>query len=124
MSFLQFDHGETLAMLRDTVRDFAAQEIAPRAAEIDARNEFPADLWRKLGSLGLLGITADEAYGNNTRLHGELRKHRLGYVLAVSCDHLVPIDGGKTRCRADRLAEQLPATSWTRRSAGASLLRR
>ena len=63
MSFLQFDHGETLAMLRDTVRDFAAQEIAPRAAEIDARNEFPADLWRKLGSLGLLGITVDEAYG-------------------------------------------------------------
>jgi SRSO17 transposase len=63
-------------------------------------------------------VAADEAYGNNTRLRGELRKLRLGYVLAVSCDHLVPIDGGKTRCRADRLAEQLPATAWTRRSAG------
>ena len=63
-------------------------------------------------------VAADEAYGNNTRLRGELRKLRLGYVLAVSCDHLVPIDGGKTRCRADRLAEGLPATAWTRRSAG------
>ena len=63
-------------------------------------------------------VAADEAYGNNTRLRGELRRLRLGYVLAVSCDHLVPIDAGKTRCRADRLAENLPATAWTRRSAG------
>lgn len=63
-------------------------------------------------------VAADEAYGNNTRLRGELRGLRLGYVLAVSCDHLVPIDGGKTRCRADQLAENLPATAWTRRSAG------
>jgi SRSO17 transposase len=63
-------------------------------------------------------VAADEAYGNNTRLRGELRKLRLGYVLAISCDHLVPIDGGKIRCRADRLAEGLPATAWTRRSAG------
>ena len=63
-------------------------------------------------------VAADEAYGNNTRLRGELRKLRLGYVLAVSCDHLVPIDGGKTRCRADRLVADLPATAWTRRSAG------
>ena len=63
-------------------------------------------------------VAADEAYGNNTRLRGELRKLRLGYVLAVSCDHLVPIDAGKIRCRADRLAENLPAIAWTRRSAG------
>jgi len=63
MSFLGFDHGETLAMLRDTVRDFAVKEIAPRAAEIDRSNEFPADLWRKLGDLGLLGITVEEEYG-------------------------------------------------------------
>jgi SRSO17 transposase len=63
-------------------------------------------------------VTADEAYGNNTSLRGELRRLRLGYVLAVSCDHLVPIDSGKVRCRADLLAENLPATAWTRRSAG------
>lgn len=63
-------------------------------------------------------VAADEAYGNNSRLRGELRRLRLGYVLAVSCDHLVPIDGGKTRHRADRLAADLPDTAWTRRSAG------
>jgi isovaleryl-CoA dehydrogenase len=61
--FLKFDHGETLAMLRETVRGFAAREIAPRAAEIDRTNEFPPELWPKLGALGLLGITVEEAYG-------------------------------------------------------------
>ncbi|HWI35908.1 MAG TPA: isovaleryl-CoA dehydrogenase [Burkholderiales bacterium] len=63
MSFLGFDHGETIAMLRESVRDFAAKEIAPRAAQIDHSNEFPRDLWRKLGDLGVLGITVEEEYG-------------------------------------------------------------
>ncbi|MFC7549985.1 IS701 family transposase [Plantactinospora sp. GCM10030261] len=63
--------------------------------------------------------TADEAYGNNTTLRSELRKLGLGYVLAVSRDHLLPLDGGKTRRRADLVAADLPATAWTRRSAGA-----
>ena len=60
---LDFDLGETADMLRDSVRGFAAEEIAPRAAEIDQSNEFPADLWKKMGNLGVLGITAEEAYG-------------------------------------------------------------
>ena len=60
---LRFEHGETLDMLRASVREFARKEIAPRAAEIDRANEFPADLWKKLGALGLLGITAEEEYG-------------------------------------------------------------
>ena len=50
-------------MLRETVRQFAAVEIAPRAAEIDRSNQFPADLWRKMGDVGVLGITVPEAYG-------------------------------------------------------------
>ncbi|WP_164157312.1 isovaleryl-CoA dehydrogenase [Sandarakinorhabdus rubra] len=63
LSQLQFDHGDTIAMLRDTVRAFAAAEIAPRAAEIDATNQFPRDLWPRMGALGLHGITVPEADG-------------------------------------------------------------
>src|SRR5687767_7991494 len=63
MNFLRSDHGETVDMLRESVRDFAAKEIAPRAAEIDRSNEFPPDLWRKLGALGVLGMTVEEEYG-------------------------------------------------------------
>ena len=58
-----FDLGETAEMLRAQVQNFAADEIAPRAADIDHRNEFPADLWGKFGEMGLLGITVEEEYG-------------------------------------------------------------
>jgi isovaleryl-CoA dehydrogenase len=60
---LDFGLGETLDMLRESVQQFAAAEIAPRAAEIDRSNEFPAHLWRKFGDMGLLGITVEEEYG-------------------------------------------------------------
>jgi isovaleryl-CoA dehydrogenase len=60
---LSFALGETLDLLRKTVRDFSAKEIAPRAAAIDHDNLFPADLWKKLGDLGLHGMTVSEEYG-------------------------------------------------------------
>jgi isovaleryl-CoA dehydrogenase len=60
---LDFDLGETADMLRDQVESFSAAEIAPRAAEIDKTSDFPADLWRKFGDIGVLGITVAEEYG-------------------------------------------------------------
>ncbi|WP_456306435.1 isovaleryl-CoA dehydrogenase [Oleomonas cavernae] len=63
LPLLDFDLGEDIEMLRDSVRSFADHEIAPRAAEIDRTNQFPMDLWRKMGDLGVLGITVDEEYG-------------------------------------------------------------
>ncbi len=60
---LNFDLGETADMLRDTVRSFTSDNITPRAEEIDRTNEFPRDLWPKLGELGVLGVTVEEDYG-------------------------------------------------------------
>ncbi|MEI6827290.1 MAG: isovaleryl-CoA dehydrogenase [Desulfuromonadales bacterium] len=60
---LNFDLGDTADLLRDTVKGFARTEIAPRAADIDRDNHFPMDLWRKMGDLGLHGITVSEEYG-------------------------------------------------------------
>jgi len=62
---LRFALGETIDMLRDSVQAFAAEQIAPRAEAIDRDNHFPADLWKKLGELGLHGMTVTEEYGGS-----------------------------------------------------------
>ena len=63
---IDFGLGDDINMLRDAVQDFANNEIAPRAAQVDADNEFPADLWRKFGDMGLLGVTVGEEYGGSS----------------------------------------------------------
>ena len=63
LATLNFSLGEDIDMLRDTINRFAADEIAPRAAAIDEENLFPPDLWRKLGDLGVHGLTVREEYG-------------------------------------------------------------
>src|ERR1700756_5386223 len=62
---VNFDLGETADAIRETVHSFASNEIAPRAAEIDRTNQFPRDLWPKIGALGLHGITVEEEYGGS-----------------------------------------------------------
>ena len=60
---LQFDLGEDIAMLRETLQQFTAAEITPHAGEIDRNDQFPMALWRKFGELGVLGMTVPEEYG-------------------------------------------------------------
>ena len=62
---LQYGHSEEIGLLRESVHQFARNEIAPRAADIDRDNEFPRTLWAKMGGLGLLGITIPDAYGGS-----------------------------------------------------------
>ena len=60
---MRFDLGEDIEALRDMVHRWAQDRVRPMAAEIDAINAFPSELWREMGELGLLGITVDEEYG-------------------------------------------------------------
>jgi isovaleryl-CoA dehydrogenase len=62
---LRFEHGEDIDALREAVQQFAQAEIAPRAAELDRTDQFPMDLWKKMGELGVLGITVEEEYGGS-----------------------------------------------------------
>lgn len=81
---LDFSLSETSQLLRDTIQAFASAEIAPIAAKIDQKNQFPNELWPKMGSLGLLGITVDESYGGAG----------LGYI-----DHVIAMEE-ISRCSA------------------------
>ncbi|RZU44997.1 isovaleryl-CoA dehydrogenase [Fluviicoccus keumensis] len=73
---MNFGFDDTLNQLRDTVRQFAQAEIAPRAAEIDSSNQFPMDLWQKMGALGLHGMTVSEEFGG-------VNMGYLAHVLAI-----------------------------------------
>ena len=94
---LNFDLGETMDMLRDTVRSFAENEIAPLAAEADQKGQFPNPLWPKLGDLGLLGITVEEAYGGT----------HLGYLAHVIAMEEVSPSFGVHRAVLRRALEPL-----------------
>lgn len=65
MRNMRFDLSEQAEMIRQTVKDFATKEVAPIAAAVDEKNEFPNHLWTKMGALGILGITVDEKYGGS-----------------------------------------------------------
>src|SRR6478752_220619 len=84
-----FDLGETADAIRETVHDFSSHEIAPRADEIDKSNQFPRDLWPKIGALGLHGITVEEEYGGSG----------LGYL-----EHCVAVEESSRASAAVRLS--------------------
>ena len=106
---LDFDLGQDIELLRDAVQQFAAREIAPRAAQTDERNEFPTDLWRKLGSLGVLGITGLQMGASQlseravSRLPGRNRRqahHRVVFPHLDRCKSMGVVD----RSRAPEMA--------------------
>ena len=102
-------------------RDRCQGAGVPDGVEFATKSELAADMVTAAVDAGVpvAWAAADEAYGNSAVFRAHLRQLRLGYVLAVSRSHLVPLDGGKTRVRADRIAADLPASAWQRRSAGA-----
>jgi SRSO17 transposase len=120
-------HGHTLIDRRvylpeswTSDRQRCAQAGVPHEVQFATRSQLADDMLTAAvaAQAPARWVAADEAYGNNTLLRARLRRHRLGYVLAISRDHLVPLDGGKARQRADLITAGLPASAWTRRSAG------
>jgi SRSO17 transposase len=121
-------HGHTLVDRRVYLpvswtqdRDRCRAAGVPDSVEFATRSRLAADMIDAAVAAGVptRWVAADEAYGNSSAFRAHLREHALGYVLAVSRSHLVPLDGGKVRLRADRIAAALPASAWQRRSAGA-----
>ena len=93
-----FPLGEDIAALRDAVRDFAQNEIAPRAAGIDKANEFPADMWKKLRGLGVMGLAVPEEFGGSQL--GYLARGRDGSMPSTSAVSITYELGGGACCRS------------------------
>ena len=101
-----FDLGETADAIRETVHAFSQNEIAPRAAEIDRSNQFPRDLWPKIGALGLHGITVEEEYGGTG----------LGYL-----EHCIAVEEmSRARPRSGFPMARIPTSASTRSAATAT----
>ncbi|GIG93031.1 IS701 family transposase [Plantactinospora endophytica] len=122
------EHGHTLIDRRVYLpvswtddRDRCRAAAVPDDVGFATRSELAADMLTAALDAGMPAgwVAADEAYGNSSVFRAHLREHGLGYVLAVSRSHLIPLDGGKTRVRADQVAADLPDSAWQRRSAGA-----
>ena len=95
---LNFGLGEEIDMLRTSVRAFCDAELAPRAQEIDANNEFPADMWRKFGDMGLLGMTVKEEYGGTN----------MGYLAhVVAMEEISIADSGRVPELIDSFVETI-----------------
>jgi len=105
---LNFDLGDTADAIRETVYAFSQNEIAQRAAEIDRSNQFPRDLWPKIGALGLHGITVEEEYGGTG----------LGYL-----EHCIAAEEMSRASAAVGPTARIPTSASTRSAATAARCR-